>query len=135
MNSLLPASCFDTGACCFVVFLRACAANFPRVFLLCMLRHLAWASTHLVKLKDFEEFQSYHQSLVLVHRIWEECAGEREKKEEETGRMKKARCQSRIIQGEMAPGLREIKAAFNRITLGTIWTRSCLMSPSHLSCM
>lgn len=41
----------------------------------------------------------------------------------------------RIIQVEMAPGLGEISAAFSRITPGTIWTQSCLMSPTHPSCM
>ena len=41
----------------------------------------------------------------------------------------------RIIQGEMAPGLGEISAAFSRITPGTIRTQSCLMSPTHPSCM
>lgn len=41
----------------------------------------------------------------------------------------------RIIQGEMAPGLGEISSAFSRITPGTIRTQSCLMSPTHPSCM
>lgn len=41
----------------------------------------------------------------------------------------------RIIQGEMAPGLGEISTAFSRISPGTIWTQSCLMSPTHPSCM
>lgn len=41
----------------------------------------------------------------------------------------------RIIQGEMAPGLGEISATLSRITPGTIRTQSCLMSPTHPSCM
>lgn len=41
----------------------------------------------------------------------------------------------RIIQEEMAPGLREISVALSRITPGTIRTQSCLMSPTHPSCM
>lgn len=66
--------------------------------------------------------------------------GVRKKRREAKERKKEAKAGSpvafliRIIQGEMAPGLREISTAFSWITPGTIRTQSCLMSLAHQSC-